>query len=97
LTYFLLNLYINHIALEEGIPITDPAFYSSPFLCPDSVLEHVFRPAAQSTETIPLLKERIEIMREVGFILCVVSQVIFLLINATHIYLENAFCALVGL
>ena len=67
---------LNHglTALEEGIPITDPAFYSSELLCPDSTIAHVFRAAAQSTETIPLLKERIAIMREVGSILCTVSQ-----------------------
>jgi len=57
-------------ALEEGIPITEPAFYSDELLCPDSLITHIFRASAQSTETIPLLKERIAIMREVGFILC---------------------------
>ncbi|KAL6303165.1 hypothetical protein BKA93DRAFT_735508 [Sparassis latifolia] len=57
-------------ALEEGIPLTDPAFYSSEILCPDSLLVHVFRPAPQSSEGIPLLKERIAILREVGNILC---------------------------
>ncbi|KAL4081251.1 hypothetical protein J3A83DRAFT_4083856 [Scleroderma citrinum] len=57
-------------ALDENIPITDPAFYSSKVLCPDSLISHVFRAAPQSTEQIPLLKERIAIMREVGSILC---------------------------
>ncbi|EGN98537.1 hypothetical protein SERLA73DRAFT_91948 [Serpula lacrymans var. lacrymans S7.3] len=57
-------------ALEEDIPITDPTFYSSPVRCPDSVIEYVFRPASQCSETLPLLKERIQIMREVGSILC---------------------------
>ncbi|KAK7468942.1 hypothetical protein VKT23_003437 [Stygiomarasmius scandens] len=57
-------------ALQENIPITDPNFYSSETLCPDSLIEHVFRAADQSTENIPLLRERIAIMREVGFILC---------------------------
>lgn len=61
-------------ALEEGIPITDPAFYSSEVLCPDTLIEHIFRAAAQSRETIPLLRERIAVMREVGFILCAVSD-----------------------
>ena len=37
------------------------------------MIEHVFRPAAESTEVIPLLQERISIMREVGSILCSVS------------------------
>ncbi|KAF9220890.1 hypothetical protein BS17DRAFT_712960 [Gyrodon lividus] len=57
-------------ALEENIPITDPAFYSSEVLCPDSLITHVFRAASQSKETLPLLRERIAIMREVGSILC---------------------------
>jgi len=57
-------------ALEEGIPITDPAFYASEERCPDSLIEHVFRAAPQALEGIPLLRERIAIMREVGAILC---------------------------
>jgi hypothetical protein len=57
-------------ALEENIPISSPAFYSSELLCPDSLIEHIFRPSAQSAETMPLLKERIAVMRQVGFILC---------------------------
>ncbi|KAF8843371.1 hypothetical protein BDN67DRAFT_897406 [Paxillus ammoniavirescens] len=57
-------------ALEENIPITDPRFYSSEVLCPDSLIAHVFRAAPQSKEAVPLLKERIAIMREVGSILC---------------------------
>ena len=62
--------YLSIIALEEDIPITDPQFYSSETLCPDSLIEYVFRQASQSTESIPLLRERIAVMREVGFILC---------------------------
>lgn len=57
-------------ALEEGIPITDPTFYVSEERCPDSLIEHVFRAAPLSIEGIPLLRERIAIMREVGAILC---------------------------
>ncbi|KAF8158180.1 hypothetical protein B0H34DRAFT_707741 [Crassisporium funariophilum] len=57
-------------ALEEDIPITDPNFYSSETLCPDSLIEHVFRESKQSSEPVPLLRERIAVMREVGFILC---------------------------
>ncbi|KAH7927819.1 hypothetical protein BV22DRAFT_1031439 [Leucogyrophana mollusca] len=57
-------------ALEEDIPITDPAFYSSEILCPDSMIEDIFRPAPQCKEKIPLLTERIAVMREVGSILC---------------------------
>ncbi|KAG2125553.1 hypothetical protein BD769DRAFT_826478 [Suillus cothurnatus] len=57
-------------ALEEGIPIIDPRFYSSQTLCPDSLIAHVFRAAPQSAESIPLFNERLAIMREVGAILC---------------------------
>ncbi|KAI0629643.1 hypothetical protein C8Q77DRAFT_1141513 [Trametes polyzona] len=57
-------------ALEEGIPITDPSFYASETRCPDELVEHVFRPAAQSVEGIPLLRERIAILRQNGAILC---------------------------
>jgi len=60
-------------ALEEGIPITDPHFYSSEAQCPDSVFTYVFRPAPQSAESIPLLKERVAILRQNGKILCRVS------------------------
>ncbi|KAI0644998.1 hypothetical protein C8Q79DRAFT_911823 [Trametes meyenii] len=56
-------------ALEEGIPITDPSFYASSASCPDTLVEHIFRPAAQSVEGIPLLSERIAILRENGAIL----------------------------
>jgi len=57
-------------ALSDNIPITEPYFYSSEALCPDSLLSSVFRASCQSKETIPLLKERIAVMRELGFILC---------------------------
>lgn len=60
-------------ALEEGIPITDPSFYASEERCPDGLIEHVFRAAPQAREGLPLLSERIAIMREVGAILCAVS------------------------
>ncbi|KAI0753368.1 hypothetical protein C8Q80DRAFT_1096903 [Daedaleopsis nitida] len=56
-------------ALEEGIPITDSTFYASEIRCPVPLIEHVFRPAARSVEGIPLLEERIRILREVGSIL----------------------------
>ncbi|KAG8815220.1 hypothetical protein FRC19_001180 [Serendipita sp. 401] len=53
-------------ALESGIPITDPSFYASEIACPDSIIESIFEPADGCIETIPLLKERIRILREVG-------------------------------
>ncbi|KAI9061380.1 hypothetical protein FKP32DRAFT_1576107 [Trametes sanguinea] len=57
-------------ALEEGIPITSASFYGSEEHCPDALVEHVFRRASQSVEIIPLLQERIAILRENGRILC---------------------------
>ncbi|KAH9851113.1 hypothetical protein C2E23DRAFT_733753 [Lenzites betulinus] len=57
-------------ALEEGIPITDPSFYASEARCPDALIEHVFRPAPQCLERIPLLRERIAVLRQNGAILC---------------------------
>ncbi len=59
--------------MEEGIPITDPSFYASEERCPDGLIEHLFRAAPQAKEGIPLLPERIAVMREVGAILCAVS------------------------
>ena len=68
-------------ALEEDIPITSPQFYSSETLCPDSMIEYVFRKANQSNESIPLLNERIAVMRELGFILCNVGGPISLFLE----------------
>lgn len=56
-------------ALEEGLPFCDPAFYASETLCPDALIEHIFRPAAGCIENIPLLKERIAVLRENGAVL----------------------------
>lgn len=70
----LVFLLITFAALwEEDIPFVDPNFYSSETMCPDSLIEHVFRPVHHSTELLPLIHERIRIMREVGSILCSVS------------------------
>ncbi|KAI1787745.1 hypothetical protein LXA43DRAFT_684974 [Ganoderma leucocontextum] len=57
-------------ALEEGIPLTDPAFFASETRCPDALIEHVFRPASRSIEVIPLLRQRLAVLRKVGSILC---------------------------
>ncbi|EPS37410.1 hypothetical protein H072_8911 [Dactylellina haptotyla CBS 200.50] len=55
-------------ALDEGIPITSPYFWVDETVCPDKLLEHVFR---SSTDTpMPMLKERIKCLREAGEILC---------------------------
>lgn len=69
------SLIIFKLALQNGIPISDPTFYSSETLCPDSLIESIFTPAEQCSETMPLLQQRIAIMREVGFILSTVGFV----------------------
>ena len=63
-------VFIRSLALDEGIPFTDPAFYSSETRCTDSSIAHIFRAATDCKEDIPLLKERIAILRENGSILC---------------------------
>ena len=63
------HLFNLDLALEEGIPITDPGFYASDTRCPATLLRHIFRPAPHSVETIPLFEERVKILREVGPIL----------------------------
>ena len=55
-----------HRALGEGVPITTPRFRINPS-CTDWVLENVFRSA--TSESIPLLRERLNILREAGDIL----------------------------
>jgi hypothetical protein len=57
------------LALENGHSFTDPTFYSSPQRCPDALIRDIFRPAAQCTESMPLLDDRIVVMRECGGIL----------------------------
>ncbi|KAJ2823280.1 hypothetical protein GGI24_003717, partial [Coemansia furcata] len=52
-------------ALAAGIPITDASFYAS---ASDEVLAHVFRGDA-GVEAMPLLGERIKVLREVGRVL----------------------------
>ncbi|KAJ2484944.1 hypothetical protein EV174_002056 [Coemansia sp. RSA 2320] len=51
-------------ALREGIPITDARYYSQ---ASSGELEHVFR--GDSSEKIPMLEERIRVLREVGGVL----------------------------
>ncbi|KAF2162723.1 hypothetical protein M409DRAFT_26960 [Zasmidium cellare ATCC 36951] len=53
-------------ALDEGIAITTPRFWRSQ-RCSDETLAHVFRSA--TAEPIPLLDERISILREAGDVL----------------------------
>jgi hypothetical protein len=54
-------------ALEEGYPITSPDFWQDRDACPDSVLEHIFRSA--TNEPMPLLSDRISILRDAGDVL----------------------------
>lgn len=54
-------------ALDEGYAITTPDFWQDLDACPDSTLAHIFRSA--TSEPIPLLSERIAILREAGTIL----------------------------
>ncbi|KAG0037985.1 hypothetical protein BGZ82_001386 [Podila clonocystis] len=54
-------------ALREGIPITTPEFFASEEKLPDSEIERIFR--SDTKEQIPLLKERIRILREAGKVL----------------------------
>lgn len=53
-------------ALDEGTPITTPRFWRSQ-QCSDDVLAHVFRSA--TNEQIPLLEERIAVLRDAGDVL----------------------------
>ncbi|KAK5456117.1 hypothetical protein LTS15_005436 [Exophiala xenobiotica] len=54
-------------ALDEGYPITTPSFWTDLESCPDTVLHHVFRSA--TPEPIPLLSQRISILREASAVL----------------------------
>ena len=57
-------------ALEDGIPVTDPAFWVK---ATDKDWESIFRPSPDSKEPIPLLDSRIRLLRETGRILMTVS------------------------
>jgi hypothetical protein len=53
--------------LEEGIPITTPAFFASEERLPDKEIERIFR--SDTKEQVPLLQERIRVIREAGRVL----------------------------
>jgi hypothetical protein len=55
------------------VPITDPLFYADEVSCPDSLIQEVFKPADGCTESMPLIQERISIMRQIGSIFLEVS------------------------
>ncbi|KAF9184837.1 hypothetical protein BGZ51_003102 [Haplosporangium sp. Z 767] len=54
-------------ALKEGIPITTPAFFASEDQLPDKEIERIFR--SDTKEQVPLLQDRIRVMREAGRVL----------------------------
>ncbi|KAL3479311.1 hypothetical protein BJX99DRAFT_222361 [Aspergillus californicus] len=55
-------------ALDEDIAITSPEFWINEDECTEGLMKHVFRSATQ--EEMPLLKERLECLREAGHVLC---------------------------
>jgi hypothetical protein len=59
--------YTHFYSRLPGYPITTPSFWTDLESCPDTVLHHVFRSA--TSEPIPLLSQRISILREAGAIL----------------------------
>ena len=58
-------------ALDEGVPITTPRFWRSE-QCTDEVIARLFRSA--TAEEIPLLRERIGVLRKAGAVLHEVCQ-----------------------
>lgn len=57
-----------HRAQEEGIDVTNPRWYAT---ADEEALKRVFR--SDQEEQIPLLEQRIAVLREVGAVLCEVS------------------------
>ncbi|KAK9450100.1 uncharacterized protein V1518DRAFT_372029 [Limtongia smithiae] len=51
-------------ALSEGIPITTPSFWTDTEKCTDDLIAYIFR--SDTTESVPMLQERISCMREAG-------------------------------
>lgn len=56
-----------HHRYVTGHPITTPSFWTSTTTCTDELLAHIFRSC--TAEPIPLLTERISILREAGTVL----------------------------
>lgn len=63
----IIDLINSYVALEEGIPITTPAFFASEERLPDKEIERIFR--SDTKEQVPLLQERIRVIREAGRVL----------------------------
>ncbi|KAL6235811.1 hypothetical protein BDW75DRAFT_128083 [Aspergillus navahoensis] len=55
-------------ALDEDIEITNPRFWVNEEECTEDLIKHIFRSATD--EEMPLLKERLECLREAGRVLC---------------------------
>mgnify|MGYP002385657440 CR=1 FL=1 len=62
-------------AVEENIPIIDPSFYAN---IDEKTFKYIFR--SETQEEIPLLQERIEILRANGKVLIEVSIFFFFFI-----------------
>lgn len=75
---FCFNYYLRSFsaALEEGIPITTPSYWLT---ASDEELVHVFRPSPESSEDMPLLETRLELLRQAGQILESASRYSYLL------------------
>ncbi|KAK8219235.1 hypothetical protein M8818_000968 [Zalaria obscura] len=54
-------------ALDEEIPITTPSYWADDIKCTDEIFRHVFRSCTD--ESMPLLRDRIDCLRETGRIL----------------------------
>lgn len=53
-------------ALDQGIPITSPAFWASPEFT-EAILRKVFE--SETEEQVPLFKERLAVMKEAGSVI----------------------------
>jgi hypothetical protein len=56
-----------HRALDDGVPITSPRFWNNPSKFTFEAIKNVFRSA--TSEEMPLLQERFDIMQEAGAVL----------------------------
>ena len=80
-------LKIHRLALDEGLPITSPAFYSKITLAQAG---RIFRPDDTGMNPIPLLEERIRVMQKAGSIL--VNVVVYY--NLTRKEVSRILCKL---
>ena len=58
-------------AISEEIPITNPDFWQDQEACTDDLMKHVFR--SNNSTSMPMLGERLSILREAGHVLYEVS------------------------